>query len=94
MSTGEFIDTWPLSHSWLAVGTVNCCQLIEDLKAIGNSRYHNISLSLEKLKFPESSTGTQWSFCVNQLMCRICILVEECCRRVESLDACGIVWKG
>ena len=42
MSTGEFIDTWPLSHSRLAVGTVNCCQHVEDLKAIGNSRYHNI----------------------------------------------------
>ena len=41
VSTGEFIDTWPLSHSRLAGGTVNCCQHIEDLKAIGNSRYHN-----------------------------------------------------
>ena len=43
VSTGEFIDTWPLSHSLLAGETVNCCQHVEDLKAIGNSRYRNKS---------------------------------------------------
>ena len=37
VSTGEFIDTLPLSHSLLAGRTVNCWQHIEDLKAIGNS---------------------------------------------------------
>ena len=47
MSTGEFIDTLSLSHSLLAGETVNCCQHIEDLKAIGNSQYRNISLSLK-----------------------------------------------
>ena len=62
MSTGKFIDTLSLSHSLLAGETVNCCQHVEDLKAIGNSRYRNISLSLKKLKFPKRSTGTQWSF--------------------------------
>ena len=41
MSTGEFIDTLFLSHSLLCGETVNCCQHVEDLKAIGNSRYHN-----------------------------------------------------
>ena len=41
VSTGEFIDTLSLSHSLLAGETVNCCQHIEDLKAIGNSRYCN-----------------------------------------------------
>ena len=44
MSTGEFIDTWPFSYSWLVV---NCCQHVEDLKAIGNSQYQNNSLSLK-----------------------------------------------
>ena len=34
VSTGEFIDTWSLSHSLLAGETVNCCQHVEDLKAI------------------------------------------------------------
>ena len=41
VSTGEFIDTLSLSHSLLAGETVNCCQHVEDLKAIGNSRYRN-----------------------------------------------------
>ena len=41
MSTGEFIDTLSLSHSLLARETVNCFQHVEDLKAIGNSRYRN-----------------------------------------------------
>ena len=49
VSTGEFIDTWPLSHSQLVVGTVNCCQHIEDLKAIVNSQYCIISLSLKNV---------------------------------------------
>ena len=35
VSTAEFIDTWSLSHSLLAGETVNCCQHVEDLKAIG-----------------------------------------------------------
>ena len=46
VSTGEFIDTLSLSHSLLAGETVNCCQHIEDLKAIGNSRYRNTILPL------------------------------------------------
>ena len=41
VSTGEFIDTLSLSHPLLVGETVNCCQHIEDLKAIGNSRYRN-----------------------------------------------------
>ena len=85
VSTGEFIDTLSLSHSLLAGRTVNCWQHIEDLKAIGNSWCCNISLSL-KLKVCNASTGTQWSFCGNQPMSRICILVKECCNRVESLE--------
>ena len=41
LSTGEFIDTLSLSHSLLAGETVNYCQHIENVKAIGNSRYRN-----------------------------------------------------
>ena len=37
VSMGKFIDTLYLSHLLLAGETVNCCQHIEDLKAIGNS---------------------------------------------------------
>ena len=33
-----------MSHSRLAVGTVNCCQHVEDPKAIGSSRYRNTPL--------------------------------------------------
>ena len=42
----------------------------------------------EESKFVECnvSTGTWWSFCENQSMCGICILIGECCNRVESLD--------
>ena len=29
------------------------------------------------------STGSRWSFCGNQSMCRICILIGECCNGVE-----------
>ena len=43
MSMEKFIDTLSLSHSLLAGETVNCCQHIEDLIAIEDSRYRNIS---------------------------------------------------
>ena len=41
MSTGEFIDALSLSHSLRSGETVNCCQRVEDFKAIGNSQYRN-----------------------------------------------------
>ena len=41
VSIGMFIDTLSASHLLLAGETVNCCQYVEDLKAIGNSRYRN-----------------------------------------------------
>ena len=41
VSIGKFIDTLSLSHSLLVGETVNCCQHVQDLKAIGNSRYGN-----------------------------------------------------
>ena len=44
VSMGKFIDTLSLSHSLLDGETVNCCQHIEDLKAIGNSQYHNMTV--------------------------------------------------
>ena len=37
VSIGKFIDTLSLSHSLLAGETVNCCQHVQDLKAIANS---------------------------------------------------------
>ena len=56
VSTGEFIDTLSLSHSLLAGETVNCCQHVEDLKAIGNSRYRNTYFP------PCSHRVRQWCF--------------------------------
>ena len=43
VSMEKFIDTLSLSHSLLAGETVNCCQYVEDLIAIEDSRYRNIS---------------------------------------------------
>ena len=41
MSMGKFIVT-VVDESFMHAGeTVNCCQYVEDLKAIGNSRYRN-----------------------------------------------------
>ena len=43
VSMEKFIDTLSLSHSLLAGETVNCCQHVEDLIAIEDSRYRNRS---------------------------------------------------
>ena len=47
VSMGKLIDT-VVDVSFMHAGeTVNCCQYVQDLKAIGKSWYHNISLSLK-----------------------------------------------
>ena len=41
MSSGKFIDTVVNESFMLAGETVNCCQHSQNLKAIGNSQFHN-----------------------------------------------------
>ena len=49
---GKFIDTVVDESFMRAAETVNCCQHVEDLKAIGNSRYRNIDRNFKGLFTP------------------------------------------
>ena len=44
VSMGKLIDTVVYDSFNQLEKIVNCCQHVQDLKAVGNSRYHNINL--------------------------------------------------